>query len=63
MAVTISNPGNEIVSNIVLKVDLNTKAKRINIKAEIIGTKIPVYSHQENSNQLYLYVDDLEPDE
>ena len=63
VAVTISNPGDEIVSNIVLKVDLNTKAKRINIKAEIIGTKIPVYSHQENSNQLYLYVDDLEPDE
>ena len=63
VAVTISNPGNEIVSNIVVKVDLNTKAKKINIKTEIIGTRIPAYSHEDYSNQLYLYVDDLKPNE
>ncbi len=63
VAVTISNPGIEEVTGIVVKIDLNSKAKRISIQTEIIGTKMPTYNHQAGSNEIYLYVDDLKPDE
>jgi peptidoglycan/xylan/chitin deacetylase (PgdA/CDA1 family) len=63
VALTISNPGEETASNIVIYVDLNNKADHISIETEVIGTKNATYSHQRGSEVLHLYVDDLEPGE
>ena len=59
IAVTISNPGERTVSNIVVYVDLNDKADHITIDTEVIGTKKAAYSHKKGYEVLYLYVDDL----
>ncbi len=63
VAVTISNPSDELLSNIVIYVDLNNKADHISIETEIIGTKTATYSHQRGLEILHLYVDDLEAGE
>jgi peptidoglycan/xylan/chitin deacetylase (PgdA/CDA1 family) len=63
VAVTISNPSDELVSNIVIYVDLNNKADRISIETEVIGKKNATYSHQRGLEILHLYVDDLEAGE
>ena len=63
VAVTISNPSDELITNIVIYVDLNNKADRISIETEVIGTKNATYSHQRGLEILHLYVDDLEAGE
>ena len=63
VAVTISNPSDELVSNIVIYVDLNNKADHISIETEIIGKRTASYSHQRGLEILHLYVDDLEAGE
>ena len=63
VAVTITNPSDELVSNIVIYVDLNNKADRIYIETEVIGKKNATYSHQRGLEILHLYVDDLEAGE
>ncbi len=63
VAVTITNPSDELVSNIVIYVDLNNKADRIYIETEVIGKKNATYSHQRGLEILHLYVDDLESGE
>ncbi len=63
VAVTISNPSDELVSNIVIYVDLNNKADNISIETEVIGKKNATYSHQRGLEILHLYVDDLEAGE
>ncbi len=63
VAVTISNPSDDLVSNIVIYVDLNNKAERISIETEVIGKKNATYSHQRGLEILHLYVDDLEAGE
>jgi len=63
VAVTISNPSDELLTNIVIYVDLNNKADHISIETEIIGKKTATYSHQRGLEILHLYVDDLEAGE
>jgi hypothetical protein len=63
VAVTISNPGIETVSNIVTYVDLNNKAENISIETEVIGKKKAAYSHQNGLEILHLYIEDLKPGE
>lgn len=63
VAITISNPSDELVSNIVIYVDLNNKADNISIETEVIGKKNATYSHQRGLEILHLYVDDLEAGE
>jgi peptidoglycan/xylan/chitin deacetylase (PgdA/CDA1 family) len=63
VAVTITNPSDELITNIVIYVDLNNKADRIYIETEVIGIKNATYSHQRGLEVLHLYVDDLEAGE
>jgi peptidoglycan/xylan/chitin deacetylase (PgdA/CDA1 family) len=63
VAITITNPGPALVNNLVVDVDLNTKAKRITIDTEIIGTKSARFKHIDGSQYLFLYINDLEPGE
>jgi len=63
VAVTISNPGIETATDIVIFVDLNIKAEHISVETEVIGTKIATYMHQSGSEFLNLYIDDLQPNE
>ncbi len=63
VAVTITNPSDELVSNIVIYIDLNNKADHISIETEVIGKKNATYSHQTGLEILHLYVDDLEAGE
>ncbi len=63
VAVTITNPSDELVSNIVIYIDLNNKADHISIETEVIGKKNATYSHQRGLEILHLYVDDLEAGE
>lgn len=63
VAVTISNPSEETVSDVVIYVDLNNKADHISIETEVIGTEKATYSHQKGLEIVYLYVDDLKAGE
>jgi len=63
VAVTISNPSDELLTDIVIYVDLNNKADHISIETEIIGKRTATYSHQRGLGVLHLYVDDLEAGE
>lgn len=63
VVVTISNPGNLLVDDLVVDVDLNEKAKNISVESEIIGTKRALFSASESGRYVYLHIDDLEPGE
>ncbi len=60
IVITITNFGIKNINNLVLDVDLNEKAEKIFIDAEIIGTKIPDFSHTDGSQFISLYIDELE---
>ncbi len=61
--VTVSNPGNKTINNLVVKVDLNQSARRVSLSTEIIGTKIAKYEYDRANNLVYLYINDLEKGE
>jgi hypothetical protein len=63
VAVTISNPGDKVASNVIIRVDLNIKAENISIESEIIGRKSAAFSHQRGSEILNLLIDSLQPNE
>lgn len=63
VAVTLSNPGGNIVSSFVTTVDLNEKAEHISIETEVIGKKTAAYSHQKGSETVHLYIENLNPGE
>jgi hypothetical protein len=63
VAITITNPGNELIDDLVIDVDLNDKAKNISIETEIIGTKQASYIIAENARVIYMHIDDLRPRE
>lgn len=61
--ITVTNPGVNIIDNLVVDIDLNEKAKRITIDTEIIGTKSAGFKHLDGSQFLFLQIDDLRPGE
>jgi len=61
--ITVTNPGVNIINNLVVDIDLNEKAKRITIDTEIIGTKSAGFKHLDGSQFLFLQIDDLRPGE
>lgn len=63
IALTISNRGAEVVNDLVVHVDMQVKAKNINITSEIIGTKLPVFKLDELTRIMYLSIRDLKPGE
>ena len=48
---------------ITVQVNLNKPVKNIEISSEIIGTTLPRYEFDEDTNILYLYLDELEANE
>lgn len=63
VAIKVSNPGNEMINNLVIDIDLNEKVKNITLDSEIIGTRPAEIKHLEGSQMLYLYIDKLEAGE
>lgn len=59
VGITISNPGELEIDDIVIDVELNNPAENISVSTEIIGTKIPVIKHEKLSKKLQLIIHDL----
>ena len=59
VALTVSNPGKEAISNLVIQVDLNEDASNINLSAEIIGTKLAHLEYDKKNHIVYVYINDL----
>lgn len=63
VALRVSNPGKEIIDDLVIDVDLNDNIKNISLESEIIGTKPAEIIYTPGSRILYLVIDDLKPGE
>lgn len=63
VAIKVTNPGKEVINDLVIDVDLNDDVKNISIDTEIIGTKPAVIKHDPGSRILYLMIDDFRPGE
>ena len=61
--ITVSNPGNQTVNGLVVKVNLNQPARRVSLSSEIIGTKLAKFEYDKANNMVYLYINDLEKGE
>jgi hypothetical protein len=59
VVLTVSNPGEQEIGDLVIEVELNDPAENISISAEIIGTKIPVLKHDKLSKNLQLLINNL----
>lgn len=59
IALTVSNPGEKTINDLVLEVFLNDNAENIKTSSEIIGTKKAKYSFDPERKMLYMYVDQL----
>jgi peptidoglycan/xylan/chitin deacetylase (PgdA/CDA1 family) len=63
IALTISNPGSLTANNLVVQVDIDAPADRISMDTEIIGTKKAKFDFDKKNKIVYVYVNDLEPNE
>ena len=63
VVVTVSNPGDSLLTVFGVDVNLNEDAKNISISSEIIGTKIPKFSYNSVNRVISLKVTNLEPRE
>ena len=63
IALTISNPGSSTANNLVVQVELDAPADKITMDTEIIGTKKAKYDYDKKNKIVYVYVNDLEPNE
>jgi len=63
VAIKVSNPGNEMINNLVIHIDLNEKVKNLTLDSEIIGTRPASIKHSDGSQMLYLYIDQLDAGE
>ncbi len=63
VALTVSNSGKSTASNLVVQVELNAPADRITLSSEIIGTKKARFDYDKKNKIVYVYINDLEPNE
>lgn len=63
VSIKVSNPGKEIINDLVIDVDLNDDVKNISLDTEIIGTKPAVIKHDPGSRFLFLLIDSMKPGE
>lgn len=63
VTVDVSNPRETPMYNFVIQVNLNRKVTDIEISSEIIGTKIPEFTFDSDTNILYLNIDELDAGE
>ncbi len=61
--ITVSNPGVETINEMIVDINLNTKATNISLSSELIGTKAAKYEYSNETNVIYLFLDDLKPGE
>jgi len=61
MAVTVSNPGFEYLSEFLVNLNIQRPVKNIRVSAEIIGTELPKFTYDETTKTLYLYIKNLKP--
>ncbi len=63
VVLTISNPSKLTVNNLVIQVEINAAAKRITLDTEIIGTKRARFDYDKKNKLVYVYINDLRPNE
>jgi peptidoglycan/xylan/chitin deacetylase (PgdA/CDA1 family) len=63
IALTVSNPGSATANNLVVQVEINAPADRITMDTEIIGTKKAKFDFDKKNRIVYVYINDLEPNE
>lgn len=63
VAIKVTNPGKEMISDFVIDVDMNDDVKNLTIDTEIIGTKIAKIKQSSGSRMVYLMIDNLKPGE
>jgi peptidoglycan/xylan/chitin deacetylase (PgdA/CDA1 family) len=63
VAVTISNPGREIINKFVIQVDLNENADDVTLAKEIICTKNAEIEHRKGTKIINLFINDLKSGE
>jgi peptidoglycan/xylan/chitin deacetylase (PgdA/CDA1 family) len=63
VAVTISNPGPDMVSQFVIQVDLNDNADAVSLSTEIISTESTKYQHLKGSKVVNLFINNLKSGE
>ncbi len=63
VTISISNPGHELLKEIMLEVDLQMSVTNIAISSEIIGTLQPEYSFNPTTHMLYLKIKEFKPGE
>jgi peptidoglycan/xylan/chitin deacetylase (PgdA/CDA1 family) len=59
IALTISNPGRQPISNLVLQLDVSEPASNITMSSEIIGTKLAKYEYDKANRIICIYINDL----
>ncbi len=59
VALTVSNPGVQSVSNLVIQINLNESAENLNLSSEVIGTKEAHLQYDSKNHIVFLYIDDL----
>jgi peptidoglycan/xylan/chitin deacetylase (PgdA/CDA1 family) len=60
IVLTVSNPRKGTINNLVIQLNLNTKAENVTLNAEIIGTKKAQYDYDNKNNVVYIYINNLE---
>ena len=63
IALTISNPGTSTVNNLVIQVEINAPADKIDLSTEIIGTKKARFDYDKSNKVVYVYINDMNPNE
>ena len=63
VALTVSNPGKQIVNGLVVQIDMNEPISDIALSTELVGTKTAKYVYDKNSEIIYVYLNDLHSDE
>ncbi len=63
VTVSISNPGNELLKEIMLEIDLQMNVTNIEISSEIIGTLQPEYLFNPSTHMIYLKIKEFKPNE
>ncbi len=63
IALTVSNPGKQIVNGLVVQIDMNEPVRDIVLSTELVGTKPAKYVYDKNDKVIYVYLNDLQPDE
>ena len=63
IALIVSNPGKHPINGLVIQVDMSRPVSNIKMSTEIIGTKLAKYDYNNQKRVLFVYINNLEPDE